>query len=181
MQTYIALFRAINVLGNNLLPMKDLKSILEILGVEEIKTYIQSGNVVFNYTESDITDLSKKITAAIKRNNGFEPNVIFLKQRDIEKAISSNPFPEGEIEPKSVHAFFLESKPKNSNHKKMDEIKTKTERYKLVDKVFYLHTPDGFGRSKLASQAEKLLGVSATARNWRTVNKILEMIKDVGR
>jgi len=176
MQTYIALFRAINVLGNNLLPMKDLKSILEKLGVEEIKTYIQSGNVVFNYTGSDITDLSKKITAAIKRNHGFEPNVIFLKQKDIEKTISSNPFPEGDLAPQTLHAFFLESKPENPNLKKMDEIKTKTERYMLIDKVFYLHTPDGFGRSKLGAQTEKLLGVSATARNWRTVNKILEMI-----
>jgi len=61
----------------------------------------------------------------------------------------------------------------------MDEIKTPTERYKLIDKVYYLHTPDGFGKSKLAARCEKLLGVPATARNWRTVKKILEMITQV--
>lgn len=180
MQTYIALFRAINVLGKNLLPMKDLKSILEKLGVEEIKTYIQSGNVVFNYTGSDITDLSKKITAAIKRNHSFEPNVILLKKKDIQKAVANNPFPQVGDNHKTLHVYFLESKPTNPNLEKMLEIKSDMEQYEIIDKFFYLYTPGGFGKSKLADRAEKLLGVSATARNWRTVNKILEMISEAG-
>ncbi len=179
MQTYIALFRAINVLGKNILPMKDLKSILDKLGAEEVKTYIQSGNVVMNHKENDVSLLSNKISASIKKNHGFEPRVILLKKKDIERAVSNNPFPQAEVDPKTLHAFFLETKPTQPSIEKMDEIKTNTEQYKLIDKVFYLYLPDGFGKSKLADRAEKLLGVSATARNWRTVNKILEMINEV--
>lgn len=176
---YIALFRAINVLGKNLLPMKELKEILSKLGAEEVRTYIQSGNVVMNHKEKDAKKLSNKIKAAIKKSHGFEPNVLLLEQKDVEKAFISNPFPKGEELPKTVHAFFCETKPKNPDFKKMDEIKTDTERYELIDKIYYLHTPDGFGRSKLAARCEKLLGVPATARNWRTVKKIKEMIDDV--
>lgn len=127
MQTYIALFRGINVGGNNILPMKELKAVLEKLGAEEVKTYIQSGNVVLNHKEKDTKTLSSKIKTAIKKSHGFETNVLLLKKEDIEKAAASNPFPEGEEEPKTVHAFFLESKPKNPNFEKMDEIKTKSE------------------------------------------------------
>lgn len=179
MSTYIALFRAINVLGKNILPMKDLKSILEELGVDEIKTYIQSGNVVFNYNENDITGLSQKITAAIKRNHGFEPRIIILKKKDIQKVVANNPFPQVGENHKTLHVFFLESKPANPNFDKILEIKSNTEQYEIIDKIFYLYTPDGFGKSKLADRAEKLLGVPATARNWRTVNKLLEMINEI--
>ena len=115
MQTYIALFRGINVGGNNILPMKELKTLLEKLGAGKVATYIQSGNVVLTHKENNLKTLSEKITAAIKKNFGFEPKVLLLKQREIERTISSNPFPEGEKEPKTLHAFFLESKPKNPN------------------------------------------------------------------
>ncbi len=181
MSTYIALFRAINVLGKNILPMKDLKSILEKLGVEEIKTYIQSGNVVFNYNENDITGLSQKITAEIKRNHGFEPRIIILKKKDIQKVVKNNPFPQVGENHKSLHVFFLERKADEANFDKMNELKAETEQFKLVDKFFYFYAPDGFGKSKLADRAEKLLGVPATARNWRTVNKLLEMINEIDK
>lgn len=180
MNKYVALFRAINVLGKNLLPMKDLKSILDKLGAQEVRTYIQTGNVVMNHKETDVSVLSNKISALIRKNHGFEPRVILLKKKDIEKAVSSNPFPQAEIKPQTLHAFFLETKTSQPNFEKMDEIKTKTEQYKLIGNVFYLYTPDGFGKSKLADRSGKLLGVPATARNWRTVNKILEMISETG-
>ncbi len=179
MQTYIALFRGINVGGKNKLPMKELKEILVRLDAEDVQTYIQSGNVVLNHKEKDIEKLSSKIKSAVSESRGFEPNVLLLKEKEIQKAVELNPFPEAEKEPKTVHAFFLEQKPNNPNFEKMDEIKTSTEQYKLVDKVYYLHTPDGFGRSKLAARCEKFLGVPATARNWRTVKKIKAMIDEV--
>jgi len=178
MQTYIALFRGINVGGNNILPMKELKTLLEKLGAGKVATYIQSGNVVLTHKENNLKTLSEKITAAIKKNFGFEPKVLLLKQKEIEQAISSNLFPEGEKEPKTLHAFFLESKPENPNFKKMDEIKIKSEQYKLIGNIYYLLAPEGIGRSKLASQVEKLLGVPVTGRNWRTVIKILDMLKE---
>jgi uncharacterized protein (DUF1697 family) len=178
MQKYIALFRGINVGGNNILPMKELITLLENLGAEKVATYIQSGNVVLTHKENNLKILSEKITAAIKKNFGFETKVLLLKQKEIEHAISSNPFPEGEKEPKTLHAFFLTTTPKEPDLNKMDEIKTKSEQYRLIGNIYYLHAPEGIGRSKLVSQVEKLLGVPVTGRNWRTVIKILDMIKE---
>jgi uncharacterized protein (DUF1697 family) len=177
MKTYIALFRGINVGGNNVLPMKDLVALLENLGSQNVKTYIQSGNVVFQTKEEDASLLSDKIRAAIKKSHGFEPNVLLLEVEEIEKAVGSNPFPEAESEPKTLHLFFLSSMPKNPDYDALESIKGDRERFALKDGVFYLHAPDGIGRSKLAANAEKVLGVAITGRNWRTVRKVMAMAK----
>ena len=86
-----------------------------------------------------------------------------------------NPYPEAETEPKSLHLYFLAAEPENPDLTKLHSLKTDTERFSLQGKVFYLHTPAGIGRSKMAAGVEKALGVPATARNWRTVNKIMAM------
>ena len=177
MKTYIAFFRGINVGGNNVLPMKELVTLLENLGSQSVKTYIQSGNAVFQNEEEDASLLSNRIRAAIKKSHGFEPQVLMLEPEEIERAVGSNPFPEAESEPKTLHVHFLASMPKNPDLGALESIKSDRERFALKDKVFYLHAPDGIGRSKLAAKAEKLLGVSATARNWRTVCKIMAMAK----
>jgi uncharacterized protein (DUF1697 family) len=96
------------------------------------------------------------------------------------QAIVANPFPEAEAEPKSLHLYFLTVPPENPDLKTLDRLKQDNERYSLNDKVFYLHAPDGVGRSKLATQVEKALGVAATARNWRSVCKIMAMAKEYG-
>lgn len=161
--------------------MKDLKSILEKLGCKEVQTYIQSGNVVLKHDEKDVKILSGKIKSAIKKKHGFEPNVLLLKKKEVQKVVANNPFPQVGENHKSLHVFFLERKAEEANFNKMNEIKTETEQFELIDKSFYFYAPDGFGKSKLGDRAEKLLGVSATARNWRTVNKILEMINEVDK
>ena len=90
-------------------------------------------------------------------------------------AIESNPFPEAEAEPKTLHLFFLSSAASAADVVSISERKSRSERYQLTDRVFYLHAPDGIGRSKLAANVEKLLGVTVTARNWRTVQKLRKM------
>ena len=177
MKTYIALFRGINVGGTNVLPMKDLVALLENIGSQNVKTYIQSGNAVFQNKEEDASLLSNKIRAAIKESHGFEPQVLLLTPEEMVRAIESNPFPEAESEPKTLHVHFLASMPKNTNLGALDSIKSDRERFVLKDGVFYLHAPDGIGRSKLAANAEKLLGVAITARNWRTVCRVMAMAK----
>ena len=179
MKTYIAFFRAINVGGRNALPMKELVAILEELGSRNVKTYIQSGNAVFESKEKDASRLSKKIGVEIKQRRGFEPHVLLLELEDIEKAIKKNPFPEAETDPKALHVGFLTSTPENPNLKRLESLKSDSERFRLIDKAFYLHAPEGVGRSKLAANAEKLLGVSMTDRNWRTVCEIWEMAKQL--
>ncbi|MEX2435264.1 MAG: DUF1697 domain-containing protein [Balneolaceae bacterium] len=176
MKPFIALFRGINVGGKNVLPMKELRGILENLGLENVQTYIQSGNVVFESDEKDLDKLSGSLSRAIKESHGFEPNVMILSHEDFKQAIQQNPFPEAEADPKTLHLSFLKEKPLKPDLNGLDSVKADSEKFILKGKVFYLHAPEGIGRSKLAAKAEKLLGVSATARNWRTVSKIAEMM-----
>lgn len=180
MKTYVALFRGLNVGGSGILPMRELVSLLENLGLRNVKTYIQSGNAVFESEEKDVSLLSSRITAAIKESHGFEPHVLLLTPEELENAVESNPFPEAESEPKTLHIHFLVSTPEHPDLEALDGIKGERERYVLKDGVFYLHAPGGLGRSKLAANTEKLLGVPTTSRNWRTVCKVLAMAKERG-
>jgi uncharacterized protein (DUF1697 family) len=175
MKTYIALFRGINVGGKNSLPMQELVVILESMGARKIKTYIQSGNAVFQSAEKNLSQFSKRLTAEIKERRDFEPHVIIVGLDAIEKAMADNPFPEAEADPSSLHLGFLAAVPKTPDLQKLDRLRKESERFHLSERVFYLHAPEGVGRSKLAASAEKLLGVPMTDRNWRTVCKIREM------
>ncbi len=180
MPTWIAFLRGVNVLGKNSLPMRDLTAYLKKLNCADIRTYIQSGNVVFQCSEGKPESLSRRITSTIAREKGFEPAVIVLGEKDLAKAVAGNPFPKATVDPKSLHVFFLSAKPKSSNVESLEELRTKTERLAVKDKLLYLHTPDGFGKSKLAAAIERRLGVEATARNWRTVTKMLELAQQAG-
>ena len=176
MVTWIALIRGINVGGKNILPMKDLVRELEGLGVGNVKTYIQSGNAVFQSPKKAGATLADRIGKRIEKSHGFRPDVLILSARQLEHAITSNPYPEAESEPKALHLYFLASRPVAVRMELLNGAKRPTERFHLADEVLYLHAPDGIARSKLAAGVEKLLGVSATGRNWRTVQKIWEMV-----
>ncbi len=178
MSTYIALFRGINVGGNNSLPMKELVSLLEDIGARNVKTYIQSGNAVFQSDENDLSQLSQKITSEIMKQYNFETYVLILELNTLIRAIEENPFPEAETDPSCLHLGFLASKPINADMEKLQNIRKESERFHLSDNVFYLHAPEGVGRSKLAADAEKLLGVPKTDRNWRTVCKIRDLAEN---
>jgi len=180
MDIYIALFRGINVGGTNKLTMNELVGILEELGCQKVKTYIQSGNVVFKSNENDASRLSKSISNKIEKYFGFAPFILLLRPEEFEKILENNPFPKAENDPKTLHVGFLGSIPKEPNLIKLKSLRKENERFRLIGKAFYLYAPDGIGRSKLAANTEKLLGVSMTDRNWRTVNKIMEMVSDIG-
>jgi uncharacterized protein (DUF1697 family) len=172
MAKWIALFRGINVGGKNILSMTELVSNLTALKLQNIRTYIQSGNVIFDCDSRNAKELSISITEQIQRQHGFAPQVLIVSAKNLELAIKRNPFPEAVSDPKSLHFFFLEKSPTTPNLKALDNAKSSTESYKILENVFYLHAPDGVGRSKLAASAERLLGVAATARNYRTVAKL---------
>lgn len=181
MNTYIGLLRGINVGGNNKLPMKDLVALLEGLGMQKVKTYIQSGNVVFQCERTDRAALSQAITAAIKGQYGFAPAILLLDADELKAAMAANPFPEGEENHKTLHFFFLDAPPANPKLEALEQLRTENERFQLINKVFYLHAPDGIGRSKLAESVGKGWGVTITARNWRTVETMLEMAGELGK
>jgi uncharacterized protein (DUF1697 family) len=180
MTTCIALFRGINVTGRHMVPMTSLKACLEKCGCTDVRTYIQSGNAVFQSGLRDTALIARNLSAAVAKAHGFEPRVIVLTRPQLERAVARNPFAEADADPKSVHAFFLAERPKKPDAKALDAVKAPSERFALDGSVFYLHTPEGFGISKLAARAERLLGVDATARNWRTVRTLVEMAKPEG-
>lgn len=176
---WIAFFRGINVGGNHILPMKSLASLIEGVGANGVKTYIQSGNAVFAHAERDASTLAKRIEAAVLKAHGFTPNVLLLTLKELTSAANANPFPHAATAPTSLHLAFLASVPAKANWEGLNAIKLANEAYQVKGKVFYLHAPDGIGQSKLAARYEKLLGVAATARNWNTVVKLIEIASPV--
>lgn len=180
MKTHVALLRGINVGGKNLLPMKELVAILGDLGAQNVKTYIQSGNAVFAWKDRNTSQLANQIRAEIKKRRGFEPHVLLLEFEDLEKVIQQNPFPaEAEADPKALHAGFLAAAPERPDLKMLESLKSDSERFRLIGRVFYLLAPEGVGRSKLAAKAERLLGVPMTDRNWRTVLTVWKMAQEL--
>jgi uncharacterized protein (DUF1697 family) len=169
MNTYILLFRGINVGGNNILPMKALTALLESLGYQQIRTYIQSGNVVLNSERQPNSNVSDQI----EQQFGFKPQMMVLNKSQFKAAVQNNPF--SSDQGKTIHFFFLAGAP-SPDIEKLDSLAAPSEAYHINDEVFYLHAPDGIGRSKLAANVEKCLAVSTTARNLNTVNKLHSMI-----
>jgi uncharacterized protein (DUF1697 family) len=178
MKTWIALFRGINVGGNNPLPMKKLVTLLDQVGCREVRTYIQSGNVVLRSPVADAARLAQRIRATVATSCGFEPHVMLVDQKELERAAAANPFAAtAAANPKLVHLFFLAERPRTPDLESLDRLKSGSESYSLKGKVLYLSTPDGFGTSKLAARIERALGVPATARNWRTVTTLLDLAR----
>lgn len=176
MHTWILLLRGINVGGNSRLLMKDLKRILASFDLENVRTYIQSGNVTFQTSEAVSATLAEEIAARIEEHSGFRPHLFLLPADQFERAVAANPFPQAEAEPKSLHLFFLAEKPPAPALDALAALQSPTEHFHLSDRVFYLLAPDGIGRSRLAEKIGKHLGVQTTARNWRTVQKLQAMI-----
>ncbi len=176
MHTWIALLRGINVGGRNKMPMAALARTLDAVGCQSVRTYIQSGNVVFASASKSKLKLSATLGDAVEAEFGFRPSILLLTKPEFLTAVASNPFRNAISEPKTLHFFFLESKPAAPDLDGIAQLATPTERFQLIDTVFYLHTPDGFGRSKIAAGAERKLGVPATARNYSTIHSLTEML-----
>ncbi|MBL8524517.1 MAG: DUF1697 domain-containing protein [Betaproteobacteria bacterium] len=175
MTIWIALLRGINVGGNHLLPMKRLMAIIDSLGGSNARTYIQSGNVVFEHKIKSPAKLERAIADAVDAEFGFAPRVLLIPADALVAAAEGNPYPQADAEPKNLHLYFLESLPVKPDIATMKSLAVEGEQFTLRDQVFYLHARDGIGKSKLAERVERLLGVAATARNWRTVTTLVEM------
>ena len=172
MDTYIVLFRGINVGGKNLLPMKELITTLEEHGYQNVRTYIQSGNVVLKSKPFAPGDLAE----IVFRKFAISPEVLVLDKSEFLSAVKLNPF--HPKEGKSAHFYFCSTKPK-VNSAKLDKYLDASEEYKLVNNVFYLHAPNGIGRSRLVANLESCLGVPVTGRNLNTIKKLEEMVRNI--
>jgi uncharacterized protein (DUF1697 family) len=179
--TYIALLRGVNLGAHNRMKMDQLRQSLNGLGFEEVRTYIQSGNVIFKTTRHSPSDLSQRIEQRILNDFGFAVSVISRTAEELGKAIENNPFVrERGIDLSRLHVTFLSESPAQSSLTKLDTLATGRDQFRYCAKEIYLYCPDGLARSKLFGNAlDRVLAVSATTtRNWKTVNSLYAMSLD---
>lgn len=169
MPVWIIFLRGVNVGGARKLPMAQLRKVLADAASGDVKTYIQSGNIVLRTNIESRDEVTATVADVIDRNFGFRPGTIAINERELAAALTANPY--SDAEPKSVHLFFMANEPAAPHLESLRAFAT-SEEFTLSGTVFYLHAPDGIGRSKLAANVEKLLGEPATARNLNTVNKL---------
>lgn len=178
MQTFICILRGINVSGHRKVPMADLKTLLQQLGFKDVATYIQSGNVVFE-TDVKATELqlAEQIERAIEKHFGFDVPIIIRSVTDWQQAIDNNPFvKEKGIDTDKLHITFLAEEPKAAQLEAIKAYDYPPDRFVIMGKDVYLHCPDSYGNTKLSNTFfENKLKVKATTRNWKTVNKLMEM------
>jgi uncharacterized protein (DUF1697 family) len=177
-RTFVALLRGINVSGTNRLPMAQLVAIAERqLGLENCRTYIQSGNMVFEAGSAAIDGLADRLRDTISRECGFAPHVIVISAPDFDAIIAANPFSEeARLSAKSVHAFLLDGAPDKAALAALAGRDFADDRWQVTKGAIYLHLPNGMGRSKLAASIERILKVPMTARNWTTMLSIQKML-----
>jgi len=177
MTTYISLLRGINVSGQKLIKMDDLKMTYRQLNFQNAETYLQSGNVIFGDDKSDPSDLVATISSKIQEQFGFEVPVIVLKVDELKTIIEANPFKDDlRMDRQFLHVTFLASDPKKIDFEKIEAKKSPGEEIALIKKAVYLYCPNGYGRTKLTNNfLESKLKVGATTRNWKTVNELLKI------
>lgn len=176
MKTWIALLRGVNVVGANQVPMKALAAAFNRAGFYAVRTYIQSGNIVFQSQRGTALTLRIRISRLILEEFGFEPRVMVISGEELAAAVRGNPFPDADENHKWLHLYFLAESPKNPDLASLARLDAAREQFALKGGIFYLYTPDGFADSVLRSRIERCLGVAATARNWRTANELLKML-----
>jgi uncharacterized protein (DUF1697 family) len=173
MSKFIALLRGINVSGQKQIKMSDLKTLFEATGFQDVKTYIQSGNVIFSAKEKSKRKLGNKSSLAIKSKYGFDVRVIVITPDEIECVLKNNPFFKNKKDAEKLYVIFLSENPLVENIKKLNAINYSPEEYVIDGRYIYLFVPNGYGKAKLNNNLfENKLKVFGTTRNWNTVNKL---------
>jgi uncharacterized protein (DUF1697 family) len=178
MQTFISILRGINVSGQKKILMSDLKALYESLKFKDVITYIQSGNVIFRAdAKLSDNDLAKKIENAILKKYNFSVPVIIRSAEEIKKIISANPFlKEKNINQEKLHVTFLSDVPEKKYLEAVKELDFTPDNFVITGKEVFLYIPDSYGETKLSNKFfENKLKVSATTRNWKSVNKLAEL------
>lgn len=180
---YAALLRGVNVGGRTRVPMADFRDLLEGLGHQRVRTYVNSGNAVFGRASSgesplDEGTLAAEIEEAMRERFGFPIACLVRSGGYLREVVTANPYSEQAVEGKRVHAVFLSGSPRAGDiAAALPSEDFRPDEYELGDRVIYLHVPNGLGRSRLAevlSRPAVLQGMVATTRNWNTVTKLLE-------
>jgi len=178
METFISVLRGINVSGQKKILMADLKALYATLGFQQVTTYIQSGNVVFK-TDSELSnqELAKEIEKAIQQKYSFAVPVIVRRADELAQVVGANPFlSDSTIDPEKLHVTFLAERPQSSNLEKLNTYNFPPDQFVVIGQEVFLYIPERYGDTKLSNSFfETKLKVSATTRNWKTVNQLHQM------
>jgi uncharacterized protein (DUF1697 family) len=175
---YVALLRGINVAGKNKLPMKTLAAIFEAAGCADVRTYIQSGNVVFRVPRAKASRLPEKVAQAIEEQLGFRSPVVMRTSEELEAVVQGNPFLRAGADPVSLHVMFLADRPSAAAVATLDPNRSPGDELIIEGRDVYLKLPNGVGRTKLTNDyIDRTLKTTSTVRNWRTVLALLELCK----
>lgn len=173
MRTFVSMIRGINVGGKNMMSMEKLRALYASLGFENPRTYVQSGNVVFGSTTKN-SELVSVINKKIKQVMNIDLPVFVRSRAEISKIVANAPYSQKDW-PK-IHVTFLSEEPKDFSNEAIDKFVGNGDKYKLIGSEIYLLLPNGYGRTKLTNNLfEKKLHLTATTRNWNTVNALHKM------
>ncbi len=177
MKTFICLLRGINVSGKNSIKMADLKKMFEDIGATQVMTYIQSGNVVFHFSETGPMNLAQRISDEIKARFAFDVPALVMTSEKLKKLVAENPFVDDPAkDPAFLHLTFLASVPNSFDTEFIQSKIMGEEEFVFAGDVVYLYCPHGYGKTKLNNTFfENKLKVQATTRNLKTTLKLLDL------
>lgn len=172
---YVALLRGINVGGKHCLPMKDLAALFEQAGCRAVRTWIQSGNVVFRAPASVARLAPALVERAIRERYGFAAPVIARSAAELREVVERNPFA-GAADDRHLHVVFLAAKPTAARVAALDPDRSPPDEFRVAAREIYLRCPDGIGRTRLTNAwFDAGLATVSTTRNWNTVRNLLEL------
>lgn len=178
MSKLFSFLRGVNMTGHNTIKMTDLTEIFKRLGFKDAKTYIQSGNVIFTSIDDLTTkEIALKIEASITKKFGYKVSAIVRTENELKTAVKLNPFiSEMDTDHSKMAVIFLTEKPTPDQIARIAEVDYPPDKFKIVGKEIYIYCPNGFGRTKLYTNFfENKMKVTGTARNWKTINAVLEI------
>jgi uncharacterized protein (DUF1697 family) len=178
MNAYVALLRGVNIGPNKRIAMADLRALVEGLGYDDVKTLVNSGNVVFTVERKKVNaTLAREIEAALRERHGLDVGVVVRSGGEMAKIVANNPFPEAAATPKLLHVSFLDRKPEPDKVAALQEVDRGEDDFRVIGTEVYLSVPNGLSGAVVnVNGLDKALGVVATSRNWNTVTKLVDMV-----
>lgn len=174
---HVALFRGINVGGKNMLPMKELAAMFTEVGCEDVRTYIQIGNVVFRADEKVLPGFGAAIVEKIEEHFGIRVPVVLRSGVELEGVLRTNPFLKSGAVKDSLHVYFLSGLPGVGDVAGLNPARSTPDAFEVVGREIYLQLPNGMARTRLTNAYfDSKLRMVSTARNWRTVLKLADMV-----
>ena len=173
---YVALLRGVNVGGKNRLSMDELTRMFEEIGCNSVRTYIQSGNVVFVSKPSLSQSVQAGIAATVSARVGADIPVILRSVEELSQVAEANPFAGETQDSRKLHVGFLAAQPTASRVSRLDPERSPPDEFVVCGKEIYMHLPNGMARTRLTTNyLERVLATRVTFRNWKTVLSLLNM------